>query len=144
MPYMWYRSWTTTSYTSIAFIAAFEAYIHVYKDIWWPIVGERLECIRETRNLKDRYTVAVMKTTPSATGLSTSIVGHCMPKKISHLSFLFIWWGGLISCIVIWMRRHSSDLHVPQGLEALCKVIYRSTDKNCTWALIGKINTMQT
>ena len=96
---------------------------HIYKDIWWLVVGERLECIQETRNIKDRY--AVVKTTPSDTSLSTSIVGHLL--KISHLSSLFIQRGGLISCTVTGKQRHTSDL--PQGcLEVPCKVIYRSTD----------------
>ena len=38
---------------------------HVYKDIWEANVGEELECVRERRNEKDRYAVAVVKTMPS-------------------------------------------------------------------------------
>ena len=99
---------------------------HIYKDIWQPVVGETLECMREARNTKDRYAVAVVKSTASATGFSTSVVGH-LPKKMSHLSSLFLRRGGLISCEVTGARRHSWDL--PQGgLEVPCTVIYRSTD----------------
>ena len=44
---------------------------HVHKDIWAASVGEHLPCRRETTNLADRFSVAVMK--------GETIVGH-----ISH------------------------------------------------------------
>ena len=54
---------------------------HVYKDIWEANVGEELECVRERRNEKDRYAVAVVK--------NDTIIGH-LPRKISKVcSFFF-------------------------------------------------------
>ena len=32
---------------------------HIYKDIWYAVVGEVLVCKREPNNFQDRYSVAV-------------------------------------------------------------------------------------
>ena len=32
---------------------------HIYKDIWYAVVGEVLVCKREPNNFQDRYAVAV-------------------------------------------------------------------------------------
>ena len=34
---------------------------HIYKDIWYAVVGEVLVCKREPNNFQDRYAVAVKK-----------------------------------------------------------------------------------
>ena len=34
---------------------------HIYKDIWYAVVGEVLVCEREPNNFQDRYAVAVKK-----------------------------------------------------------------------------------
>ena len=89
---------------------------HVYKDIWQPIIGEELKCVRETNNVRDRYAVAVVK----EDSLSSEIVGH-LPRKISILSSLFLRHGGTITCVVSGTRSYSSDL--PQGgLEVPCTI----------------------
>ena len=69
--------------------------------------GETLLIAREPTNVNDRYAVAVLK--------SGTIIGH-LPKEFS----LFLWRGGIISCVVTGKRRFSADL--PQeGLEIPCK-----------------------
>lgn len=50
---------------------------HIYKDIWSPVLGEELECTRESDNSSDPYAVAVKK--------ASAIVGH-IPKRISAAS----------------------------------------------------------
>ena len=64
---------------------------HVYQDHWLPIIGERLECRRESGNPRDRYAVALCK--------GGEIVGH-VPRYISTidrtLCSLFIRHGGAV------------------------------------------------
>ena len=93
---------------------------HVYKDIWDPVVGETLQCKRETDNGSDRYAVAVFQ--------DDKIVGH-LPRKHSRLCSLFLDRGGSISCTVTGSRRYSSDLS-QGGLEIPCSVIFKSSKKN--------------
>ena len=54
---------------------------HIYKDIWTPLLGEKLPCTRETSNRKDPYAVCVLK--------SGSIVGH-LPRKFSTAWLMFL------------------------------------------------------
>ena len=35
---------------------------HVYKNIWSSLLGKKLECMREIRNVHDFYAVGVVKT----------------------------------------------------------------------------------
>ena len=82
---------------------------HIYKEEWEAAVGEELKCEREKNNVKDPYTVAVVR--------ENVIVGH-LPQKIPRISTLFLKWQGKISCKVLGRRRYSVDL--PQeGLEIL-------------------------
>lgn len=87
---------------------------HVYKEIWDAIVGEILQCERETDNEKDRYAVAVKR--------RGRVVGH-LPRKFSCVCSLFLRRGGLISCTVTGTRRYSVDL-VQGGLEIPCLVTF--------------------
>ena len=41
---------------------------HIYKSVWTPVLGEELECRKETNNSSDPYAIAVLKT--------AAIVGH--------------------------------------------------------------------
>ena len=92
---------------------------HVYKDIWEANVGEELECVKERRNEKDRYAVAVVK--------NDTIIGH-LPRKISKVCSLFLRRGGNICCIVTGRRRFSADL--PQGgLEIPCTLMFKACPK---------------
>ena len=71
---------------------------HVYQERWVPVIGERLECKRESGNPRDRYAVAVCK--------GDEIVGH-VPRYISTLCSLFIRHGGIVYSIVLEGRRPS-------------------------------------
>ena len=64
---------------------------HIYKDVWEVIVAEQLECVREPRNVNDRYAVAVMK--------NEIVVCH-LPKTFSRLCSLFLKRGGAVHCQV--------------------------------------------
>ena len=57
---------------------------HIYQDIWTPVVGEHLQCVREENNAEDRYADAVTKD-----GVT---VGHLSQR----ISMLFIRRGGII------------------------------------------------
>ena len=74
---------------------------HIYKDIWTPLLGEKLPCTRETSNRKDPYAVCVLK--------SGSIVGH-LPRKFSTACSMFLKKGGTIDYVVTGSRRYSADL----------------------------------
>ena len=41
---------------------------HIYKKIWSPVIGEKLNCQREPGNRQDPFAVAVLK--------NGNIVGH--------------------------------------------------------------------
>ena len=85
---------------------------HVYQDRWLPIIGERLECRRESGNPRDPYAVAVRK--------GDEIVDR-VPRYISTLCSLFIRHGGAVYSIVLGGRRYSRDL--PQGgMEIPCRL----------------------
>lgn len=104
---------------------------HVYKDRWKPRIGEKLACVRESANIKDRYAVAVVKKQDHVDKKTTKkkksdseesiIVGH-LPRKISCVCSLFIRRGGTITCKVSG-RRHSADL-LQGGLEIPCQLIF--------------------
>ena len=75
----------------------------VYKHIWEAEDGETLNCMRETSNRRDFFSVAVIK--------DAVVVGH-LARKISTLSSLFLKQKETITCSVNG-RRYSRDL--PQG-----------------------------
>ena len=54
---------------------------HVYKDVWDAVVGDELQCIRETSNRHDPFAVAVVK--------NMIVVGH-VPRKLSAMCSLFL------------------------------------------------------
>ena len=87
---------------------------HVYKDIWDAVVGDELQCIRETSNRHDPFAVAVVK--------NMIVVGH-VPRKLSAMCSLFLRRNGCIMCRVTGSRRYSGDL--PQGgLEIPCMLVF--------------------
>ena len=67
---------------------------HIYKDVWKPKVGDKLECCREPSNVKDRYAVAVVHV---GSDVKDATVGHLL-QKISCVCSLFIRRGGNITC----------------------------------------------
>ena len=64
---------------------------HVYQRVWDAVVGENLECERETSNEKDRYAVVAKK--------AELLIGH-LPKKISRICSLFLLMGGIVVATV--------------------------------------------
>ena len=92
----------------------------MYKGIWTAAIGEELSCRRQTNNVTDRYSVAVIK--------DDAIVGH-LPKKYFKIFSLFIRRGRSITCKVIGRCHYSRDL--PQGgLEIPCKLILLGKSDN--------------
>ena len=87
---------------------------HIYQDVWTPVMGEHLQCVREEDNAEDRYAVAVTKD-----GVT---VGH-LPRRISTLASLFIRRGGIIRCSVTGNRRYSRDL-AQGGMEIPCQLTF--------------------
>ena len=73
---------------------------HVYQRVWEAVIGENLECERETSNEKDRYAVVAKK--------AETIIGH-LPKKISRICSLFLSRGGRVVATVTGRRRYSAD-----------------------------------
>ena len=65
---------------------------HVYKTIWSPILGEELQCCRETGNIHDLHAVAMIKP-------GSGIVGH-VQREYSTPCNVFIRGGGIIICII--------------------------------------------
>ena len=53
---------------------------YIYRDVWNTSVRETVNCERESRNLKDTYTVALLK--------DGVIVGH-VPRTISCMYTLY-------------------------------------------------------
>ena len=49
---------------------------HIYRDIWTAAIGEELDCVRESGNMRDRYAGAVKRA-----GVT---VGH-LPQKNSRV-----------------------------------------------------------
>uniref|UniRef100_A0A1X7T5I6 HIRAN domain-containing protein n=1 Tax=Amphimedon queenslandica TaxID=400682 RepID=A0A1X7T5I6_AMPQE len=103
---------------------------HVYQDIWNPVIGEQLSCVREPRNVVDKYAVAIVKS-------DGTVVGH-LPKKISMAMSLFILRGGQITCIVTGKRRYSSDL-IQGGLEIPCELSLKSKEKTELTKLLNRL-----
>ena len=84
----------------------------MYKNIWEAVVGETLNFVRELRNVRDRYAVAVEK--------NGTVVGH-LPRKVSRVCALLLKRGGNIQCTVTGKQRYSDDL--PQGDRAVLPLV---------------------
>ena len=65
---------------------------HVYKFVWTPVIGQKLNTKLEEDNEHDKHAVAVL--------LDDQIVGH-LPRSISRVSRFFLRRGGAITCRVI-------------------------------------------
>ena len=64
---------------------------HVYQDECDVVIGEELQCCRETDNRHDPYALATLR--------AGRVIGH-MARKISPLCSIFIQRGGCITCTV--------------------------------------------
>ena len=81
---------------------------HVYMHIWEAEDGETLNCVRETTNRCDPFSVVVIK--------AAVVIGH-LARKISTVSSLFLKQKGTITCSVNG-RRYSIDV-LQGGLEMI-------------------------
>ncbi len=73
---------------------------HIYKRIWHPVVGEKLQLIKDNGNRHDRYAVNIIK--------NEEAVGH-IPKEISKS----VWFGESAICEIIGHRKKGKGLEVP-------------------------------
>ena len=104
----------TVTYSFLCRIRGF----HVYKEVWKPILGERLNLSHERKNLYDRYAVAAYKRLPGR--FADSIIGH-LPREISRPTRFFLLRGGVAVAEVINTTHRRSPL-VQGGLEIPVKV----------------------
>ena len=58
---------------------------HVYQEIWADVVGEVIQCVRETGNHQDPFAVAVVK--------SSQTVGHLPSEDYHSTMFHVICWA---------------------------------------------------
>ena len=78
---------------------------HIYKEVWRPIVGERLLVTNEVGNAHDRRAVSVQK--------EGQIVGH-VPRQISRIIFYFLRREGTAGiCVIVGRRKKGKGLEVP-------------------------------
>ena len=64
---------------------------HIYKQIWWPLVGEIVTLEREEGNNHDKFAVSLLK--------DATVVGH-VPQEFSQVFWHFLRHGGTITCEV--------------------------------------------
>ena len=83
---------------------------HFFKEVWTPVVGERLAVRKEYGNKHCRFAVAVFKT--SCRSCRAGIVGR-VPLEISLSLWNFLTEGGEIICEVAGKRRKGKGLEVP-------------------------------
>ena len=96
---------------------------HVYRRLWRPHTGERLQTKKDDGNREDRFAVAVVKSNSDDT---ITTVGH-LHRELSHLLWHFLTHGGEIECEVTGRRRRSPL--VQGGLEIPCSVTLRRKKK---------------
>ena len=84
----------TVTYSFLCGIRGF----HVYKEVWKPILGERLNLSHERKNLYHRYAIAAYKRLPGR--FADSIIGH-LPREIPRRTLFFLLRGGLAVAEVI-------------------------------------------
>ena len=74
---------------------------HVYKEVWTPLIGERLGCTCERSIREDLFAFAMKR--------GTETVGHIL-CRIWCVCTLFLWQRGFIFCKVTGSYRPSVDL----------------------------------
>ena len=114
----------TVTYSFLCGIRGF----HVYKEVWKPILTERLNLSHERKNLHDRY--AILAYEGLAGRLADSIIGH-LPREIPRPPRFFLLRGGVAFAEVI-NTTHRRSPPVQGGLEIPLKVVIEieATAKN--------------
>ena len=74
---------------------------HVYKRIWSPIVGDKLNCRREINNPHDRWPVVVCK--------DQTVVGH-VPRDLSKRFSEMLSAGKAIYAVVVGKEKTSVNV----------------------------------
>ena len=70
---------------------------HIYKQIWWPLVGEILTLEREEGSNRDKFAVSLLK--------YATVFGH-VPRDFSREFWHFLRHGEAITCEVTDRRKH--------------------------------------
>ena len=91
---------------------------HVYKVVWKPAIGEKLQADQELDNEVDKFAVKVVK--------NNKIVGH-LPREYSQILWYFIARGGKICVDVTGRRRHCKQLC--GGMEIPCRLVFSCSSK---------------
>ena len=104
---------------------------HVYKVVWKPTIGEKLQADhidQELGNEADKFAVKVVK--------NNEIVGN-LPRKYSQTLWYFIARGGKICVEVSGRKRHCKQLC--GGMEIPCRLMFSCSSKmkiNCLKELL--------
>ena len=77
---------------------------HVYKGVWWSIIGQQLPVFQEPSNQHDKRAVAVFN--------DGIIVGH-VPRELSKVLWFFLKHDGKIICEITGRRKRGNGLEVP-------------------------------
>ena len=91
---------------------------HVYKVVWKPTIGEKLQADQELGNEADKFAVRVVK--------NNKIVGN-LPRKYSRTLWYFIAHGRKICVEVTGCRCHSKQLC--EGREIPCRLAFSCSSK---------------
>ena len=95
---MWGGVWDRAGHSNMekfTFDSAVRGY-HVYKVVWKPTIGEKLQADQELSNEADKFAVRVLK--------NNEIVGN-LPRKYSRTLWYFFAHGGKICVEVTGSRR---------------------------------------
>ena len=101
--------------------------LHVYMDIWNPVIGEILKYKREPTNEVDKYVVAIMCSDSLG---KESVVGH-IPHNISKFSSMFLTIPSIAIEVEVLGKRVNSGSGY--GLEIPVKYRYYGKEKLIKW-----------
>ena len=103
---------------------------HVYKVVWKPRIGEKLQLDQELGNEADKFAMKVVK--------NNEIVGN-LPREYSWTLRYFIARGGKICVKVTGCRHHCKQLC--EGMEIPCRSVFSCSSKMFEWKLIAWKNS---
>ena len=116
---------STVTYSFLCGIHGF----HVYKEVWKPILKERLNLSHERKNIHDRYAIATYKRLPGR--LADSIIGH-LPREISRPTRFFLLRGGVAFAEVINTTHRRSPSLCKEDLKFQLKLWLKSKPQQRT------------
>ena len=98
---------------------------HVYREIWNPRIGEKLEIAQDYGNVEDPFAIAI-KAKPRWRIRFWETVGH-IPREISRFCYYFLNYGGCLEGRVRSPRYRQSPIH-SGGLEIQIRLIVKRHD----------------